>query len=368
MKTKKIAVIGGGIVGSTAAFYLAKSGHDVDLFDDGTGQATSAAAGIISPWLSQRRNKVWYRLTANGATFYQRLLHDLKTLNLSTDFYRQNGTIVFKKSDKLLNKITLLAHERRKIDPMIGDLSVLNAEELMKRIPELNSEQAGLYAAGGALIDGQLYVQTLRQGALQFSCRIHQEKVQLLDILPHYDHVVLAVGAWLPELLQPLGYQVDVRAQKGQLFNIFLDNKQTEHYPVLMPQSEIDLLPFSNGEWVIGATHENDLGFDLTPDFTRLEEMKQEASNWIPEFSNKPLHSVRVGTRAYTSDFTPFFSALSHHDTIYVASGLGASGLTSGPYIAYLLSQLINNQPLDMDITPYNSNRYVHYCKKEHGT
>ena len=47
---KKVAVIGAGIVGSTAAYYLSKSPDvEVTVFDDGKGQATKAAAGIISP-------------------------------------------------------------------------------------------------------------------------------------------------------------------------------------------------------------------------------------------------------------------------------------------------------------------------------
>ena len=61
----KIAIIGAGIVGATAAYQLSKN-KEVELvvYDDGVGQATKAAAGIICPWLSQRRNKEWYRLTA----------------------------------------------------------------------------------------------------------------------------------------------------------------------------------------------------------------------------------------------------------------------------------------------------------------
>ena len=49
---KNLAIIGGGIVGATAAYYALKEGHDVTLYEDGTGQATKAAAGIICPWFT----------------------------------------------------------------------------------------------------------------------------------------------------------------------------------------------------------------------------------------------------------------------------------------------------------------------------
>ncbi|MFY9901052.1 MAG: FAD-dependent oxidoreductase, partial [Trichococcus sp.] len=46
---------------------------------------------------------------------------------------------------------------------------------------------------------------------------------------------------------------------------------------------------------------------------------------------------IRVGTRAYTSDFSPFFGSVPGLQNCFAASGLGSSGLTSGPLIGYLL-------------------------------
>ena len=58
---KKFIVIGAGILGASTAYHLAKAGKDVVIIDrQDQGQATDAAAGIICPWLSQRRNKAWY--------------------------------------------------------------------------------------------------------------------------------------------------------------------------------------------------------------------------------------------------------------------------------------------------------------------
>lgn len=69
---KRIAIIGGGIVGATAAYYLSTlpgtKQLQVTLYDDGVGQASKAAAGIISPWLSKRRNQRWYRLARGGGS------------------------------------------------------------------------------------------------------------------------------------------------------------------------------------------------------------------------------------------------------------------------------------------------------------
>ena len=76
---KQVIIIGGGIVGSTAAFYLSQEEQiDLTLIDSGVGTATRAAAGIICPWMAQKKNKDWYKLTSDGAVFYRQLVADLE--------------------------------------------------------------------------------------------------------------------------------------------------------------------------------------------------------------------------------------------------------------------------------------------------
>ncbi|MGA9519352.1 MAG: FAD-binding oxidoreductase, partial [Trichococcus sp.] len=118
---KKIAVIGGGIVGATASYYLAKAGHSVSVFDSGKGQATAASAGIICPWLSRRRNKKWYRLVSEGAAFYDKLLADLASDGLKTDAYARCGALILGQSVDYLQEVHDRALERREQAPLIGN-------------------------------------------------------------------------------------------------------------------------------------------------------------------------------------------------------------------------------------------------------
>lgn len=354
-----IGIIGGGIVGMTTAFLLAQNGHTVTVYDDQQNQATKAAAGIICPWLSQRRNKAWYRLTANGASYYTDLLHNLKKINIDTSFYRQNGALLFKKSPELLDKLEWLANDRKQQDTAIGTIHRLNKEAIIKSVPELTPPNEALFISGGARIDGQAYLLALKQAAQQYHCRFVTKRVTLEQVQQHHNKIIICAGAYAKELLAPLGLSTDVTPQKGQLFTVKLKNTQNEHYPVVIPQSEFDFLPFENGNWVIGATHEKGMGFDNTIDFNLLEDMKRQASVWLPELKDVPIQSTRVGTRAFTSDYTPFFGKVPMYENIYIASGLGSSGLTNGPYIAYLLSCLIDDKPLPIDISLFSPDKYI---------
>lgn len=155
----KIAIIGAGIVGSTAAYYLQQSGQkEVTIFDHGQGQATKAAAGIISPWFSKRRNKVWYRMARLGADFYQQLINDLKEDGFATDFYQQNGIYVLKKQEEKLRDLYELALARKVESPIIGELAVKNRKELGNDFKGLIGFDNCLYASGAVEWREPLYV------------------------------------------------------------------------------------------------------------------------------------------------------------------------------------------------------------------
>ena len=73
----------------------------------------------------------------------------------------------------------------------------------------------------------------------------------------------------------------------------------------------------------------------------------------------------RVGIRAYTSDFSPFFGKVPDLQGVYAASGLGSSGLTTGPIIGYHLAQLVQDKDLILDPVNYPIENYVKRVKSE---
>ena len=260
----KIAIVGAGIVGSTAAYYLSKEKDvEVTVFDHGLGQATKAAAGIISPWFSKRRNKAWYRMARLGADFYQELTSNLENDGYDTSFYDQSGVALLKKDDSKLDGLYQHAETRLEESPIIGELSIKNADNL----PEFAGFDRYLYASGGARVEGAeltatlinasgfekvegpVTLSSLDNGSYEINCQT-------------FDKVILACGAWLGQTLEPLGFEVDVRPQKGQLRDYFFDGLDTGKLPVLMPEGELDVIPFAGGKISVGASHENDKGFD----------------------------------------------------------------------------------------------------------
>src|SRR5699024_8172168 len=212
------------------------------------GQATSAAAGIISPWLSRRRNKPWYRLVKAGAALYPEFLTETGVDIQNSPIYKNTGALIFKSKFEYLEEVAELAAERRKEAPEIGETEIMNADRIKELIPIYEGTKPGLFVSGGSRVDGHLLVEHLQKAAenngAAFSSsyaeieegRERKYRIKTNQSTKEYDAVILAVGAWLPNLLEPFGYKVDIRPQKGQLAELEIPCTQTGDWPVIMPE------------------------------------------------------------------------------------------------------------------------------------
>lgn len=373
MKKQKVAIIGAGVVGASAAYFLSKEKEiDLTVYDESTGQGTSAAAGIISPWLSRRRNKKWYRMVKEGAAFYPSFLKEvMNDQPIPPSVYKKVGTLLFKKKEKHLYELQEIGEKRREDAPEMGVLTVLNPKEIKEKIPIYTKEEKALWAEGGARVDGEKLVDLLLNKAATNGASFVPERVTISQDAKGYiihsskgeelfDSVILAVSAWLPETLEPLDYDVDIRPQKGQLVEVKLENTDTADWPVIMPQGEEDIIPFENGHVMIGATHEDEAGYDLTFDEVILKEMIHKASQaFSTHFDQASIFAYRSGTRAYTSDYAPFFGQVPEADRLFTASGLGSTGLTAGPLVGKCLAQLVLNQESSLPLEDYPITHYI---------
>lgn len=370
---EETVIIGGGIVGATAAYYLSRQGYPVTIFDDGIGQATSASAGIICPWFSLRRNKPWYFLVSQGAEFYRRFMLDLQEDGFDTDYiFNECGAIFIRRNQKRINQDLKMASEKITASPSIKSVKPILPEEVNRLIPFIHSDYPGLYVEGGGRVDGQALIACLYQAIQDLGGKIIQESAHLeeyeqgnihIKSSSHQlfaEHILLAPGPNLPNLLEPLGYQVDIHPQKGQLFTVNLSKTNTDqNWPVLIPFGMGDIIPMSDGTVTIGATHEDDKGFDLSVDWKSLSDLQEEASLWMPPLPSLPIESTRVGTRAHTSDFSVLVGEIPGLNHITAISGLGSSGLTSGPYLGYQFAQKVLTHQWTINPKDFPINNYI---------
>lgn len=365
---EKIAIIGGGIVGSTAAYFLSqKKDLNVCLFDNGNGQATKAAAGIISPWLSKRRNQRWFNLSTRGAELVKQIA---KETNMGDRIYNNSGTIITRKNPNDLKELYDLSKQREKNNTQMGNVELLTSKEIQQKIPYLSKSYPGILIPGGARIDGELYCNHLQKIALENNLVKVNQKVKIKECNKivynqqefEFDKIIVCAGAWINECFTESDIKFDVYPQKGQLIETKInkiDNLDLNKIPVLMPEGNYDVINNYSNHLFVGATHENEECFDLNISNKASAKMLKQINELSSIYNNEILNE-KVGTRAYTKDFAPFFGKIPNHQDILVASGLGSSGLTTGPMIGKLLSDIItHNENFNLDYYTKSLNEYM---------
>ncbi|WP_019121633.1 NAD(P)/FAD-dependent oxidoreductase [Brevibacillus massiliensis] len=365
---KKCIVVGAGILGASTAYQLAKRGAEVIIVDrKDKGQATDAAAGIICPWLSQRRNQAWYTLAKEGARFYPSLIEELERDGETQTGYARVGAISIQKDMKKLAELQKRALKRKENAPEMGEITKLSPSEAKALFPPLADDCAAVHVTGAARVDGRdLRDALLRAAVKNGAVRLNGEatlqyngiRVTGVHVGGKYitsDAVIICAGAWANQLLKPLGVDFRVTYQKAQIVHLELPGADTDNWPVVMPPSDQYLLAFENKRIVIGATHENNPeGFDTRITAGGLQEVFNKALETAPGLVNATFLEARAGFRPFTPGFLPVIGALPGWEGILVANGLGASGLTTGPYIGFQLAKLALGLEMDIDLENYS--------------
>ena len=135
---------------------------------------------------------------------------------------------------------------------------------------------------------------------------------------------------------------MDIRPQKGQLLVFETPLQTVSNGLLLMLDGEADLIPFNQGKVLLGATHENEQAWDLEETVSAFQQLTSGTAPFLKEaeqlLSNPCITaSVHVLIHLISLRFWPF--EMPH---LVVASGLGSSGLTTGPFIGYQLAEYFN--------------------------
>lgn len=362
---KTVIIIGSGILGASAAYEAAKYGAEVTLIDrEDAGQATGAAAGIVCPWISQRRNQAWYGLAKNGAAYYPQLIGELEALGQQETGYKQVGIVSIHEASKL-DKMEEKAYERRKDAPEMGKIRRLTAEETQKLFPFATSSYGSLYVSGAARVEGHSVRDALIGAAVKLGAKkirgnaeLVVEGTKVVGVKAEgkeyrADSIVSTGGAWAAELFKPLGLELKVVPQKAQILHLHSDGAPTEDWPVAMVPYGLYIVPFSKGRIIAGATHENDAGYDTKLTAGGIHHILDKTLDAAPGLAAAELTGAGTGFRPSTQSALPVIGAVPGHSNLFAANGLGSSGLTAGPYLGKQLAKLALGEPLDIDLSLY---------------
>jgi glycine/D-amino acid oxidase-like deaminating enzyme len=332
-----------------------------------TGRATSAGAGIISPWSATVDDPDWTVLACSAARAYPALVSMLAEEGETSLGYRQAGALVLADTAERRREISQRLLARQPQWPEMGDISVLDPGQARGLFPPLRPDASAVHIGGAARVDGRLISAALRRAAGRHGAtllagaaglRCSHGAVEGVTADGQFlaaDAVVAATGAWTDAFLEPAGLSLGVTAQRGQIVHIGLGLTDTSRWPAIVPSGTGHyMLAFDDSRVVAGATRETGSGFDYRVTPGGLAEVLHEALAVAPGLASGTYLETRVGFRPMGPDIKPLLGAVPGVDGLIVATGLGASGLTMGPYAGELAARAALGAPLPVDLSPFS--------------
>lgn len=364
--TARVAVIGSGIAGASVAFGLASRDVSVTVFDDAmAGQATAASAGIIAPWVSTSAG-AYYEAYAAGGNFYPDFLKRLSDLGIPELGYRRSGALVVNQDPDALAEAARLIRERAAAAGTVaGEVHDMDAANLREIFPPIAPDMTGVFITGGGRVDGRTLRDAILTGAKICGARLVNDSARIVtagrsdstrrtgtwtvgatSAVEDFDAVVIAGGARSSQILDRLGHTVAITPQRGQLVHLGLHGTNTSPWPTVHPLDHHYITPFDGGRVVVGATREEDVGFDVRTTAAGQRQVLDDALRIAPGLAEATVLETRVGVRPMStrSSGLPYAGAVPGTSGLWLASGFGAGGLTMGPLIGDGLARAILGQ------------------------
>lgn len=362
----RVVVVGAGILGSSAAYHLAMRGVEVEIIDEvHQGKATLAGAGIVCPWATKATDPEWYALYATGARYYSDLVAGLSQRGESDLGYGRVGALVVSEDRNELNAAEQRIQSRIVDAPEAGDVRRVSAAEAKALFPPLREDLDGIYIPGGARVNGSLLAAAMTRAAVALGAVLRQDHVSLemrdgrmrcLDSNGkpiEADEIIVTAGAWASQILRPVGLPHPVQPQKGQIVHLRLPGIETRSWPVLLPMTSHYLLAFDDSRVVIGATREDNSGFDYRVTAAGQSEVLNAGLAVAPGLASGTIIETRIGFRPAGESIKPIIGRVAGIAGMTIGNALGASGLSIGPYAGRLLSQICLGEKPDIDTATY---------------
>lgn len=373
----KVAIIGGGLVGASVAFRLLALGASVILIDrEDQGQATAAGAGILPPLDHFVRVEAVLPLLRAARAFYPELVAELQGDGVLDVGYDVVGALHVASSDEEAAALPELEREceRRRAEGFahVGAVTRLEATQARSLFPLLGPAVLGaVHCAGAARIDGRRLLAALRARSLAAGAELRRGSAEIAESSGRVtgvvldgetigaDAVVVAGGAWSSQALAPLGVELPVRPQRGQLVHLELSGQATGKWPVVLGFAHQYLLAFPESRLVVGATREDGVGFDYRATAGGVRSVLDEALRLAPSLRQATLLETRVGFRPVSEDRRPLLGPLPGHPNVFLATGHAGYGLEVGPYSGALIAELVMQRDPGFDLAPFAPARFA---------
>jgi D-amino-acid dehydrogenase len=413
---KSVGIIGGGISGLFSAYYLLESGCQVTIIEQGDLRdgCSFGNAGMIVPshiiplaqpgmitkgmrWMLSSESPFYVKPRLNwglmkwGYLFWkhsneqhvQRSIPVLRDLSLLSrqlfqdiakrgefDFgWQEKGLFMLFKSEETRHEM----QEEAKMANRAGiEAQILSSQEVQALEPDVRVEVAGAvyYPDDAHIYPNQLMaglVAYLKNKGVRFleNHSVKDFAVQGNSVKSvvtsggtfSFDDVVLAAGAWSPNLARKFGLSLPLQGGKGYSF---VTDSITNgiRVPAIMLEARATATPMGGGLRFAGTLEV--AGTDMSVNMNRVKGIHNSITNYYPDLKVPfPKKSdVWRGLRPCSPDGLPYIGRLQRFPNVILATGHGMMGVSLGPATGQLVSELVSGKKPSVTIEAFEPTRF----------
>ena len=389
----RVTVVGAGAVGAACAYELQAAGAQVTVIERGSGWAWACSygnAGLIVPshagplaarqdlpsavrWLLRPDSPFSVRPRAAIVPWLARLAQStlpgparrcqdvvrslaVESLEMFKD-YAATGIEFDLRHDGMLQVYeTERAFEHGCEEAAAGAVAglpgeVLDAAAARAAEPALRGVAGAVRYPSEAQCEPQRFVEAVGEAALAKGAVLHDrtDVLSLRDarVLTTHgpveaDAIVVAAGAWTPQLVRELGPRLPVEAGKGYAIDLER-TPQAPRTPLILHEARVAVTPFADRVRLAGTLQL--AGLDLSVDRRRVEAIWAAAQRQLtPESIGGERREVWRGLRPCAPDGLPIVGRLPRRPEVIVATGHAQLGLTLAPVTGRIVAELLRGE------------------------
>jgi len=413
--SKKIVIIGGGIVGLCSAYYLLKEGHEVTIIDKSNMQngASHVNAGYITPshiipMASPGMISQGLRYMFNSSSpFYMKPRLDINFLKWAWYFKKSCTKEKVEKAIPLIRDLNVLSRELFVAIKSSGDLGKFHLErkgllmyyqtqaegdhelEIAEKAKFLGLEVNQLDRNGIKKIEPNISVNAI--GAVHYECDGHTTPNEFMEKMITYllknnvrickneevldlavssgkitsiktdknnyqaEEVIFAAGSWSSSLAKKLRISLPIEAGKG--YRIDVEKPTGISMPAILMEAKMAVTPMAGFTRFAGTMEFSGINSKIRK--ARVNAIADNASKFYEglSISEEDRAEAKYGLRPVTPDGLPYIGKSSKHKNLVVATGHAMMGWSLGPITGKLVSQLVSNKKTELAIAALSPER-----------
>ncbi len=417
--SKKIIIIGGGVVGMCTAWYCRGAGYDVVLLERGSPQRDCCSLGNaglivpshIIPLAAPGMVSLGFKMMWNPESpFYIKPRINAELFDWGIKFIRSCSPEHVRRSAPLLRDINFaskklfeefaampgmdfglvkrgclnlcktperLAHEAElaEMSRALGmPAEVLDAEETRRLDPGVDMDILGsVYFPEDAHLSPNRFMAQLEQLIVKAGVDVRWQSevisfersggritgVRTAKESFAGDEFIIAGGAWSSRLGRQLGLQLPMQAGKGYSLTIERP-RQLPELSYIFTEARLAVTPMM-GALRVGGTMEI-AGLDMSINPARIRGITKSAGQYFPTLQPEAFDSIKpwAGLRPCTPDGLPYVGRTKAYSNLSIGTGHAMMGLSLGPVTGKLLAESLADQPPAIGLSLLDPDRHSH--------